>query len=405
MSSSEPFGVTVRIASLLLASSAEGVGMLELYVTRVARAFGIEVGLLILPEQILLADRSSPASAPVAVVRAAPGLSRLDQVAALKVLVADIEAGLAPAEAGRRVDELAASGPRWPAWLRVVGVMLFAVGFAPSVVATASEVAATALLGAVMGVLLVSFERRRFEPVLPFVAAFTLTVLAATLLDGMTATSGVVLVVVPALFVVVPGDYLSASVAELVAGHLSAGAVRLVYAALLLGMLVVGIVGATQLTDRDEALTETPVEATLPFLVVVLAWIPFTVGLVLAFNGQPRMVPWLLPTVIGTYLLQQGATRLGGDVFGTLLAGIALGAVANVLSAPNHRPPRLLLVVGGFFVLTVGGLGLRGFTALIGGDVISGFDSLRDFLLQVPTVAISIAIGVLATTRRITRTR
>ncbi|TCC50504.1 hypothetical protein E0H73_41295 [Kribbella pittospori] len=65
-----------------------------------------------------------------------------------------------------------------------------------------------------------------------------------------------------------------------------------------------------------------------------------------------------------------------------------------------HRPPRLLLVVGGFFVLTVGGLGLRGITALLGGDVISSFDNLRGFLLQVPTVGIAIAIGVLATVRR-----
>jgi uncharacterized membrane protein YjjP (DUF1212 family) len=395
-----PFEVTVRIAALLLASSGEGVEMLEQYVARVARAFRIDVGVLVLPEQVMLTDLSAPAATPIAVVRSAPGLSRLDQVAELKVLLSDIEAGLAPADAMRRVEGLAASRPRWPAWLRVIGVVLFATGFAPSVVATGSEVAATALLGAVMGVLLVTFERHRFEPVLPFVAAFVLTVIAATLLDDLTAASGVVLVVIPALFVVVPGDYLSAAVAELLGGHLSAGAVRLVYAALLLGMLVVGIVGAAQLTGREQALAETAITPELPFLVVVLAWIPFSVGLVLAFNGYPSMVPWLVPTVIGTYLLQQGATRLGGDITGTLVAGIALGAVANILSAPKDRPPRLVLLVGGFFVLTVGGLGLRGVTALIGNDVISGFGNLRDFLLQVPTVAIAIAIGVLATARR-----
>jgi len=132
---------------------------------------------------------------------------------------------------------------------------------------------------------------------------------------------------------------------------------------------------------------------------VVLAWVPFSVGLVLAFNAPLSALPWLVPTVIGTYLVQQGATRLVGDITGTLLAGIALGTFAGMASRPAGRPPRLVLLLGGFFVLTVGGLGLRGATALLGDDIVSGFGDLRDFLVQMPAVAISLAIGLLATER------
>src|SRR6185312_7545973 len=110
-----------------------------------------------------------------------------------------------------RLSALEAAPQRWPPWVRVIGVVLFTAGFAPSVVRTGSEVVATILLGAVMGVLLVSFEGRRLEPLLPFVGGFLLTLIAAYLLGGLVARTGVVLVVVPALFVVVPGDYLSAS--------------------------------------------------------------------------------------------------------------------------------------------------------------------------------------------------
>ena len=53
------------------------------------------------------------------------------------------------------------------------------------------------------------------------------------------------------------------------------------------------------------------------------------------------------------------------------------------------------MVLGGFFVLTAGGLGLRGATALNGSDIISGLGDLRDFFIQVPTVAIAFAISVL----------
>ena len=42
------------------------------------------------------------------------------------------------------------------------------------------------------------------------------------------------------------------------------------------------------------------------------------VGLVLAFNAHLSALPWLIPTVIGTFLVQQGATRLVGDITGTL---------------------------------------------------------------------------------------
>ena len=56
-----------------------------------------------------------------------------------------------------------------------------------------------------------------------------------------------------------------------------------------------------------------------------------------------------------------------------------------------------MILLGGFFVLTVGGLGLRGVTALIGSDIVSGFGDLRDFFIQMPTVALALALGVLAT--------
>jgi uncharacterized membrane protein YjjB (DUF3815 family) len=147
------------------------------------------------------------------------------------------------------------------------------------------------------------------------------------------------------------------------------------------------------------ALFETLPETQLPFWVVVLAWVPFSVGLVLAFNGPPAILIWLVPSVIGTFLLQQGATRVAGAMFGTLVAGIVLGAFANLVGGQPRRPPRLVLVLGGFFVLTVGGVGVRGVTALVGGDVISGIQDLAEFGLQVPTVAIAIGAGVTLTNR------
>jgi uncharacterized membrane protein YjjB (DUF3815 family) len=250
-----------------------------------------------------------------------------------------------------------------------------------------------------MGFLLIAFEDRSVELLLPFVAALVITLIGVTLLPGLSARSGATLVVLPALFIVVPGDTLSAAAAELLGGRLTTGSIRLVWAFFVLGLIVVGIVAAAQVSGYGNALFETLPEAALPFWVVVLVWVPFSVGLVLAFNGPPSTLGWLVPSIIGTFLLQQGASRVGGALFGTLVAGVALGAFANLVGAQPRRPPRLVPVLGGFFVLTVGGMGVRGVTALVGGDVISGIQDIPQFGLQLPTVAIAIGVGVTLTNR------
>lgn len=395
----EGFDVVVRVARLGLESSAEGVETLQRYGRRAATAYGLDVELVVLPEQVVLTDQASGATGRAAVVRAAPGIFRLDQVAELKRVLARVEGGLSPDEACRQLDAIRTSRPRWPWWLRAVGVALFAAGFAPSVVASWSEAAAAAILGLLMGVLLVATAGRRLDGLLPFVGAFVVTVAGITVLSGLAERTGVTLMVLPALFIVVPGDTLSAAAGELLGGWFTAGSIRLVYALFTLGLIVIGIVAAAGVTGHGDTLFETLPPPQLPLAVILAGWVVFSVGLVLVFNAEPGILGWLVPSVLGTFLLQQAATWLADDIVGTLVAGAALGAFANVAGAGPHRPPRLLLFLGGFFVLTVGGVGVRGVTAVLGGDVVSGLPNLVDFGLQVPLVALAIAIGVIATER------
>lgn len=393
------FDVVVRVARLALACSGEGVETMERYVERAAAAYDLDAEVVVLPEQVVVTDTVSGTSAELAVVRALPGVFRLDQLAALKRCLAGLGPGVDPDEACRQLDAVAASPPRWRTPVRVAGVALFAAGFAPSVVASWAEIGAAVALGLVMGVLVVGGAGRPVEGLVPFLGAFVVTALGVTVMAGLADRTGVTLMVLPALFIVVPGDTLSAAAAELLAGRMTAGAVRLIYGFFVLGLIVVGIVAAAGATGHADALTETlpPPELSLP--VILVGWAVFSLGLVLAFNAEPGMVAWLVPSVATTYLLQEGVTRLAGGVVGTLAAGFALGAFAGLVGAHPRRPPRLLLLLGGFFVLTVGGLGIRGTTALLGGDLITGLRNLVDFGLQVPTVALSIAFGVIVADR------
>jgi uncharacterized membrane protein YjjP (DUF1212 family) len=392
------FDVAVRVARLGLASSGEGVEMLERYVRRSASAYDTRIVLVVLPEQVVVQEdgKERPRSS---VVRAAPGIFRLDQVAALKRTLVEIESGMSAADACRRLDEISAQRPRWPWWLQAVGVALFAAGFAPSVVASWGEVGAAALLGLLMGLLVVAAGGTRLEGLVPFLGAFAVTVLGLTVLSGLAGTTGVTLLVIPALFITVPGDTLSAAAGELLTGRITAGATRLLLGLFILGLIVIGIVAAAGVTGHTEALSETLPEPDLPYAVLLAGWVVFSAGLVLAFNAEPIVLVWLVPSVIATFLIQQGATHLAGSVVGTLVAGAVLGAFAHLVDAVEQAPPRLILLLGGFFVLTVGGLGVRGVTAIFGGDVVSSVQNLADFGLQVPTVALALALGVIISDR------
>src|SRR5262249_23589069 len=204
---------------------AEGVEMLEQYVQRAAAAYDTRLVLVVLPEQVVVQEDGSdrPRSA---VVRTAPGIFRLDQVAALKRVLVEIEGGMSTDDACRRLDEISAQRPRWPWWLQAIGVALFAAGFAPSVVASWGEVGAAAVLGLLMGLLVVAAGGTRLEGLVPFIGAFAVTVLGLTVLSGLSTSTGVTLLVIPALFITVPGDTLSAAAAELLTGRSTAPAVR-----------------------------------------------------------------------------------------------------------------------------------------------------------------------------------
>jgi uncharacterized membrane protein YjjB (DUF3815 family) len=66
-------------------------------------------------------------------------------------------------------------------------------------------------------------------------------------------------------------------------------------------------------------------------------------------------------------------------------------AVAIWISRDPTRPPSVVLALCGFFVLTVGALGLEGVTALVSGDPVAGFTDL----LKMLTIGTAISIGLL----------
>ncbi|MFD8011633.1 threonine/serine exporter family protein [Streptomyces sp. NPDC058955] len=389
-------GFLTRLTALLLRTSGEGAELIAREVTAAGRALGAEVSVLLVMDAVTLTVARPDGPARTVVVHAAPEVARLDRIAALKPLVADVCAGRAgAAEASARLDRIEAAPAPYPWWLKLLGIVLFSLGFAPLMQPTWYEVGTTAVLATLAACLAVASDRvPRLARVLPLIASVTVSVVTLTLFAGDPAHGGPVLLMLPALFFFVPGDYLSAAAAELGAGLISTGAIRLVYAVFLLVQLCVGVLLGVYVTGTaTEALFDTAAEADLPRWVLFASWTVFTAGTLLAFAIPRRFLGALLALVYLTVGVQSAATALIGETGGTFVAAVVLAAAATLLSRGPERPPRLLLVLPGFFTLTVGSLGMRGLTTLAGGHVVDGFTDLLELVLVVTAIAVGLVLG------------
>ncbi|MEW2166973.1 threonine/serine exporter family protein [Streptomyces sp. NPDC007084] len=381
-----------RLTGLLLRSSGEGAVLIERTVRDTAHALGAEATVLLVPDGAALTVTAGGTTRTVA-LRGFPEVFRLDQVVALKPLVRDVRSGrISVPEADRRLAAIESSRPPYPWWLKLLGIVLFTLGFAPLMQATWYEIGATAVLGTVAAVLALTADRLpRFGAVLPVVVSTAVSVITVEVFARDLSHGGPVLLMLPALFYFVPGDYLSAAAAELAAGYITTGAVRLVYAVFLLVQLYLGVLLGLALTGTStRSLFDVTATADLPRWALFLGWIVFTVGTLLAFAIPFRLLWPLLVLVYVTVGVQSLVTKAIGETGGTFVAAAVLAAVATRLTLRADRPPRLVLLLPGFFTLTVGSLGMRGLTTLAGGHVIAGFQDL----LKLVTIVTAIAVGM-----------
>ncbi|WP_244318778.1 threonine/serine exporter family protein [Streptomyces brevispora] len=180
----------------------------------------------------------------------------------------------------------------YPWWLKFLGIVLFALGFAPLMQPTWYEIATTAVLGALAAALAVTADRvLRLHRFLPLTVSTAVSVVTIELFADNPAHGGPVLLMLPALFYFVPGDYLSAATAELAAGLITTGALRLVYSVFLLVQLYVGVLLGVLFTGSSpHALFDVAAHSDLPRWALFLAWIVFTAGTLLAFATPPALL-------------------------------------------------------------------------------------------------------------------
>jgi uncharacterized membrane protein YjjB (DUF3815 family) len=258
-----------------------------------------------------------------------------------------------------------------------------------------------------MGVVFVVGERTgALRLLLPVAGSVVVGLVAFGIMHAHRQPGGPMVLMVPALFVLIPGDFLCAATAEIAVGQLTPGAVRLAQAAFTLVEIAAGVLIAAEITGAGTAsLFEAVVPPVLPFWLIVISWVPFVIGLVLTFSVRARDVPWILALTYLAWGVQLGLTKWVGPTAGTFVASAFLAATAGYLETAPGRPPRIVLILGGFFALTVGALALRGLTTLDGGHSIQGFNDIRDAVEQTASLTLGLVVGTVAVQAAVARVR
>src|SRR5262249_25758409 len=170
---------------------------------------------------------------------------RLDQIADLTRLTAEAERAAGPPMGGlRRLAAIWAGPSRFGGLAALAGHTVLAVGVGLLQPPTPTMVAASLVLGALVGLLRgAARNRETLEILLPVTCAFAVTVLVMLAVDLGYSGNPLLLVIAP-LATFLGGGILRVAGAELAAGQVVAGAGRRVYGALVIVLPALGIVAA-----------------------------------------------------------------------------------------------------------------------------------------------------------------
>jgi uncharacterized membrane protein YjjP (DUF1212 family) len=334
-------------------------------------------------------------------MRVTPGEVNLGKIAELDDVTTGVLRGaLDPAEGSKQIDRILTEPHRYGAALTTIAFCLASAAASRFLDGGLKEIAASALIGLVIGLLsLFVGKYQSFGKVFEFVAAGAASALAGSLtfVIGAYAVSNATLA---GLIVLMPGLTLTIALIELSTRNLSSGTSRLsgafvIFLSIGFGVAVGGAVA--NLLFGEPAIERA---APLPAWTEALALVTMPIALTILLRAQLRDAVWIL--IAGA--LAVGGSRLGvgffGPEMGVFLGALTVGVASNWYARLLDRPA-IITEVPGIMLLVPGSVGFRGLVALMDEKIVSGVDtSFKMILTAVALVAGTLMANIVAPPRR-----
>jgi uncharacterized membrane protein YjjP (DUF1212 family) len=334
-------------------------------------------------------------------MRVTPGEVNLGKIAELDDVTTGVLRGAVdPAEGSKQIDGILAEPHHYGAALTTIAFSLASAAASRFLGGGLKEIAASALIGLVIGLLsLFVGKYQSFGKVYEFASAGVASAFAGSLtfVIGPYAVSNATLA---GLIVLMPGLTLTIALIELSTRNLSSGTSRLsgafvVFLSIGFGVAVGGAVANLLLGEPAVARAEP-----LPMWTEALALVTMPIALTILLRAHMRDALWIM--IAGA--LAVGGSRLGvrffGPETGVFLGALTVGVASNWYARLLDRPA-IITEVPGIMLLVPGSVGFRGLAALMDEKTISGVDtSFKMILTAVALVAGTLMANIVAPPRR-----
>ena len=368
---------------------------LETFLDGLSKRFGYTGVFRSNPSEIIFALSKGGSNDPqrVEIISTPPGLD-LDKLARLGEVVDQVKNDtLSLNKASGIIDEIDQLPDPWGKFAGMLGYALTGLGLAPLLGGSwADTLFATLFSILVYGLVLLSGRLGRAATEwLPLTSAFVVGVLA-TIVKLWVPELNLVLVILCANAILLPGYTISLGAGELVAQRVVSGMANLMNGLVTLIKQVaggwLGIVVVTSIIPVVSGSQASPVSQTWVYLLVP----PLLAGLCLAFQVSRRdFLPAIMVCGIAYLGILFGSMLLNANV-GNLLGTIVAVVVSTLWARQTNRPTSIVLIPA-IVLLVCGTIGFRGLASLAGGDVALGVQQFFQMFVVALTLFAGILIG------------
>ncbi len=386
-----------RFGQAMLACG-EQTAKVELVLRRIASAYGMRRSrVVVFPTALFISvhvgedERVTLAEGPT------QGL-RLDQIADVYELGDLAQRGeIQPRDGIDRLAGILKKPTRFGAVGIIVGHIILTVGLAFVLDSSTVNVIATAILGAVIGVVK-ALNRDRT------ILAVPVPVLSATLVSSLVFLGikyGLPMdprcSLIPPLVSFLPGALLTLGMVELAYGDMVSGSSRLMTGFIQLVLLAFGLAaGAALVGYSPENLVDTSGSVNATGWALLAPWagvIVFGVGAYLHFSAPRDSLLWMLFVLLVVFAIQQLSYQWTGNAAASgFFAMLVVTPLGYLIQLKFNGPPAMVTFLPSFWLLVPGVMGLMSVTQLLS-DRAAGIDGLINSVFSLASIALGTLVG------------
>ena len=356
-----------------------------------ADAFGFNAQTFTTPTSLFVSLEDEDGDHRTYLARVFPGEADFTKMMALdRVFNRALEGHITPTEGVSEIKRIVNDPPRYPVWMIVLCFGIIGVCAGNFLGGAVREMAASGIVGLVIG-LLVQFtgRNREFSRLMEFLSGFSAAIISGLLalpFGGYMTT----VPVIAGIIILLPGLTLTISMVELAMKHVVSGSTRLAGAVMVLLVIGFGILLGQAVVERTVGIVPLVPASDLPWYMDFVSVFIASVCMAVLFQAHMRHAWVMILAGMMAFLIARYGTLYFGPEVGVLCAAVVVGSSSNLYARFFDRPATVMMLPG-LIILVPGSLGLKSLQLFMSNDTVDGLQSAMTVMI----VGVSLVVGLL----------